>query len=79
MKKMLTENLMKEKIDKAVKELKACKAPGIDRIAREMLKEEEATRYKRNCSVFKLMNKLYSSETIPEYWCKGIIRIPLYK
>ena len=63
----------KNEILKAIKSLKSNKAPGygIDNNTAEVLKTD--IRFATDW-LYDLCHKIWNAETIPEYWCRGLIR-----
>ena len=61
----------KNEILKAIKSLKNNKAPGIDNITAEVLKTD--IRFATDW-LYDLCHKIWNAGTIPEYWCRGLIR-----
>uniref|UniRef100_A0A1Y1JWU5 Reverse transcriptase domain-containing protein n=1 Tax=Photinus pyralis TaxID=7054 RepID=A0A1Y1JWU5_PHOPY len=67
--------ITKEEINEAIKSLKNGKAPGYDKITTEMLKNLDD----RGTEMFwKLCNKIWDEEQIPEDWKIGLI-VPIFK
>ena len=67
--------ISKEEVRQSVRNLKLGKAPGLDNVCDEYLKNTEAS----ITPFFTLLfNKIYDSSCFPSDWCKSII-IPLFK
>ncbi|RNL66056.1 hypothetical protein D7I40_24495, partial [Citrobacter sp. MH181794] len=64
-----------EEVNSEIKKLKKNKAPGIDEISAELIKEGGS---KLTCKIHSLINQIWDSEQIPEDW-KTIVIFPIYK
>ena len=73
--KFLNNVLSKNELEKNIKKLKNGKAPGQDRISNEMIKASYPVIHK---AYLKLFNLIFSSQHVPENWCKSIIT-PIHK
>lgn len=69
------ENIKKEELKEAIKEMKNGKAPGYDKITAEMIKNmgERGTQ-----KLLEIFNKVWEEEKIPKDWEIGLI-VPIYK
>ena len=73
--KFLNKVLSKNELEKNIKRLKNGKAPGQDRISNEMIKASYPVIHK---AYLKLFNLIFSSQHVPENWCKSIVT-PIHK